>query len=94
MNDNKTVHVYYSFYEGMHHHTWKYGTLPSGWWWSGGNGMIDKHPRYTHEEQFSGPNLSHHAMKYFLHKSFEELHRRGIIKYYSLHLPSSMYHYK
>jgi len=82
MDEEKLVSVYYTFYEHMEDHKWKYGRFPDGWWYSGGGIILSAHQRYDHQEQFKGPIMLRTAMWYFLDRAFKELHHRSIIKYY------------
>ena len=84
MNEEKSVFVYYSFYENMESCKWKYGKFPDGWYYCGGGIRISINKKTWHEydEQFNGPKMSRNAMRYMLDKTFTELHQRSIIKRY------------
>lgn len=83
MDGDKTVFVFYTFYDHMEKYHWKYGTFPDGWWYSGG-GHIMYPSLYRYDEHFRGPRQSRTAMWYVLDRGFKELKERKIIKRYKI----------
>ena len=72
--DNETRFVHYTPNE----QEWKYDKLPTGWWWVGGGSTYSldsnvKSPKYTREEQFSGPQTNSNEIDKFLKKKFDNL---------------------
>jgi len=78
---NKTLFVFYTKPTKY----WRYKNIPDGWDWVGSGHTYpfsadkEKIPKYTNEEQFTGPSKNETEMRAFLEHKFQKLKEKKSI---------------
>ena len=91
-NDETNDKVLFVFYTFDNTDSWYYPELPKGWWWVGSgrtyalgtSALGRKKLKYTHEEQFMGPEKTLKQMYDFLNHYFKNLKNNKTIKLYKI----------
>ncbi len=86
-NDETNDKVLFVFYTFDNTDSWSYPELPKGWQWVGSgttSALGRKKLKYTHEEQFMGPEKTLKQMYNFLNHYFKNLKNNKTIKLYKI----------
>ena len=69
---------------------WEYKNIPKGWEWVGSGRTYpfpidqEKIPKYTNEEQFTGPSKNEREMVAFLEQKFQKLKQKKTIECFKI----------